>query len=426
MRYVAVEQVEPGQRIRLEPGDYVPFDCERAEDSPVSCGEDCSSLRAAVSEAMLTGEALPVFKQPGDRIHAGSRVLGRPICARILRPYQESRLQQIADSIAQALTKNELRLRSADRIALWFVPLVVGISLATLGARAWYFEGWLDARVWMPAVSVLLIACPCAFGIAAASALAVAVGGLLERGVLVKDAGALERFATVDRLVFDKTGTLTTGLWQVQEFSWRGESDTDLLRAIAGAEAGVDHPVAHALRASIVDEMDLTPHPVSELRELPGQGLVARWDARELRVGRADLFDLRPEEEADELRSLVYAGWEGQVGLCVVLSDELRPAAKEIMQRLSEEGLVLSVLSGDRDPVVQAVARALGIAEASGGLLPEEKQARVQALAEAGHEVAFAGDGSNDAQAMAASSVAIGLRHGTDLNLSADQNLSLS
>jgi Cu+-exporting ATPase len=417
--YLPLERIEPGQIVEVDPGQYVPFD-GRSETE-----------RAAVSEAMLTGEPTPVLKALGDPIWAGSKALSDPVALTVTRPFHEGRLQQIAKGIAQALTRSELRLRSADRLASWFVPMVLLVALLTFVLRLVFLgEGdWLAPRVWMPTVSVLLVACPCAFGIASASALAVAVSTLLGRGVLVKDGTALERFAAVDRLVFDKTGTLTTGLWRVEKIHWWQPEDKSLLAAVAGAEAGVEHPVAHALRSHLIHTLGLEPAKVEAVELLPGRGIRTRLGSSSLTVGSLDLFEQAPDglDPPDHV-TLVAFGLDGKAAGAFLLTDTIREEAAPVVGWFRQRGIDSTVLSGDRTEVVRSVARALGIEQSEGNLTPEEKRDRIRDMTGTGAQFAvpssarcarpaFAGDGSNDAPAMAESEVAISLRHGTNLSI---------
>ncbi len=415
--YLPVDRVEPGQVIRVEPGQTVAFD-----------GSLAGEQAGLVSEAMLTGEPALLLKRPGEAIQSGSVAAGDPLSVRVVRPYREGRLQQIADGIAQALTRNELRLRSADRVAFWFVPTVLLLAAATfLGRMAWTGDGPLSADVWMPTISVLLVACPCAFGIATASALAVAVSALLRHGVLVKDGGALERLGGIDLLALDKTGTLTTGRWQIEAVRWFTEEDHDLLAGVAALEAGVDHPVAHALRAHLVRGEGIEPVEVSEREVIGGQGVVGRIPAGRLAVGQPGLFDQAPAlDEVPERTTVICFGLDGRVAGWFELSDAIRPGTREVIDWFAQRGVEPVVLSGDRPEVAASVAAELGIERAAGGLTPDDKRARVLAWTEDGRRVAFTGDGSNDAPAMAEAEVAISLRHGTDLSLSAAHLLPLS
>lgn len=420
-RWLPLDRVEPGTVIEVQAEELLPLDAEWLGDP------------GAVDEAMLTGEPTPVPRRQGDTVWAGSRVLTGPCRARTLRRWQEGRLQQIAGAMAGALAHGELRLRSADRLAGFFVLAVLGVAAAAWVLRLLLVPGASvgSAAVWLPAIAVLMAACPCAFGLASAVSLAVAVGALLRQGVLVRDGAALERLASTDLLVLDKTGTLTAGRWGIRELRWGQAPDRELLAAVAGAEAGVEHPVARALRDGLAREPELVPlQPDGEVRALPGKGLIARFGPRELRVGTPELVPPPPGLLAglDERTSVVCFGWGEAAAGCFLLEDTLRPEAGDALVRLRGLGIEPLILSGDRHAVVQAVGRSLGLPSAAtrGGLDPAEKQALVLAASARGRRVAFAGDGSNDGPAMAAADVAIALRHGTDLALSAAQIVPLA
>ena len=412
-----VESLEPGQSILVEPGQSVPLDAELSEPE--------SSL---VSEAMLTGEPAPVLKQLGDAVLAGSRVLEDALTLRVIRPYREGRLRQIADTVAQGLTRNELHLRSADRLAAWFVPSVLVVAIATYcGWVLFAGVGVLNPKAWMPAVSVVLVACPCAFGIASASALAVSVSALLGHGVLVKDGGALERIGHIDLLAVDKTGTLTNGLWQVEGVHWFSEPEPELLSAVAAAESGVEHPVAHALRTYLTDRPAHETPAAVEVELIPGRGVRCVVSGRKLAVGRSDLFDQDPGYLAVPARStLVFFGWDSKPAGAFALGDSIRPGTEQVIDFFKTRGLAIRILSGDRQAVVDSIANSLGVQWARGDMLPEDKRAEIESQSRAGRRVMYCGDGTNDAPAMAQASVAVSLRHGTELSLSAAHLLPLA
>ncbi len=416
--YRRLEDLEPGDRIFVEPGVYVPCDCENLEGARL------------VSEAMLTGESTPVLKKPGETVWAGSTVLETPLTGKVLRPFKEGRLQKIAAGVAQALAGNELRLRSADRLAAWFVPLVICLAALTLAARLLFLPhtGILDPAAWLPSISVLLVACPCAFGIATASAVAVAVSTLLEKGILVKDGGALERFCRSDTLTLDKTGTLTTGTWKVRDIEWAGgKPDSGTLEAVAGTEEGVEHPVAQTLFGHLVRERGLSPRKPCRADRIPGRGVKASFGKDTLAVGSPALFEeIPPMEDPGEETTVVYFGWNGKAAGRFLLKDTPRPEAASVAAFFAGEGLEVQVLSGDREEVARSTARKLGIPKSKGGLLPEEKKEVIAALRARGKKVAFAGDGSNDGPALAESDVGIALRHGTDLSLETAHFIPLS
>jgi len=408
--YRPLTDIGPGTQVRVEPGQTVPLDCV------------CESEGSSVGEAMLTGESAPVRKNKGDPIWAGSTVLGEPLRAKVSRPFQHSRLQAITDAMTQALRRNEMRLRSADRLAAWFVPAVVLCAFGTFAIRAWWAPGSGpgSAQAWLPAISVLLVACPCGFGIALASALAVAISALLKKGILVKDGSALEWLDQTDRLVLDKTGTLTTGLWQAQKLIWFDREDRALLAAVAGAEQQSDHPVAHCLVSFLAQDLNLETSVPGELELRPGQGLLAQFGDRTLSVGNSALFAMdRDPVEVDNHTTVIYFGWQAKAQGCFLLTDQLRTGSKEMVGFFQRRAIACAILSGDRPAVVQAVGADLDIAEARGGLSPEQKQQAVREWVEAGHLVTFAGDGANDGPAMAEAQVSIALRHGTDLSLAA-------
>ncbi len=405
-----IDQVLVGDEIIVRSGQSVPFD------------GICMDASVVVSEAVLSGESTPLVKKAGDTIWAGSRPMDQAIRIRVSRPFRLGRLQQIAECVARSLGQSEIRLRSADRLAGWFVPGVLLLAVLTLTARLWHmrFADFLDPEAWMPAVSVLLVACPCAFGIASASVLAVAVSKLLEKGVLITDSSVLERLETVDTVVLDKTGTLTAGDWNVQEVRWFQVPNDDVLKIVAGMESGIDHPVALCLREYICRGLEIEPMTPEGIENVAGRGVRAMHAGRQFCVGSAELFESVADlGYVDELVSLVYFGNSRCAEGVFLLTDTLRRDALPMISFFRKLGMRIEVLSGDRQSVVDGVARRLDIEKAQGGFSPEQKQAEIRRLAGLYRQVCYIGDGSNDGPAMAESQVAISVRKGTNISMTA-------
>ncbi|RJO64531.1 MAG: cation-translocating P-type ATPase [Myxococcales bacterium] len=406
--YPGVDSVRPGDRIVFAAGDVVPFD------------GDAASGGATVSEAVLTGEPRPRQKAAGDAVIAGSSVVEGSLTLAVRRRFDETRLHHIAASLRQALAAGEERLRSADRVARWFTPLVLAIAFLAWAARVVVF-GWayaFSAEGWFPSIAVLAVACPCAFSLAGVSALTAATGALLKRGILVKDAVQLEELNRVGRVVFDKTGTLSEGRMSVERLVWRGPPQPALLPLVLAAEAGSGHPVAAALRQHL--EAHAAVLPEGEIIDKPGEGRLLQMADRTFTVGSAGLFEEAfTPDGADERHTLVWFGENGRAAGCFVIADALRREAKEALGRLASDGLKLELISGDRQAACDWAARSLGVPQVRGGATLDDKVLRMAELKRAGETAAFVGDGTNDALAMSAATVSVALAKSTDEALAA-------
>ncbi len=410
-RFVDIGTVRSGDRVIFEQGEIVPFDGVVEND------------RAVVSEAVLTGEPVPVAKVRGDAVAAGSTVVEGRLRLTVRRLFEETLLARIAASVGETLSRQEQRMRQSDRIASRFIPVVVAIALGAWFTRmAMYGMPFaLTPDGWFPSISVLAVACPCAFSLAGISAVTAVVGGLLRKGFLVKELEQLDTLAATDHVIFDKTGTVTRGAMTVTRIAWAGAPDQDLLRQVRRAEQSSGHPVAEAIRARLsnqeTEETD-TDEPV--IRELPGSGRIVELGGRTLTIGNASLFDdpFLPEETGSH-QTAVWFGYDRRAAGCFLLTDEIRPSAEAAVRGLSELGISTELVSGDRAAVTERVAAAVGIPSARGDASIEDKVAAVRSHLAAGRTVAFVGDGTNDAIAMSESHVSIALARSTDEALSA-------
>ncbi len=405
-RFVATDEIRPGDLVGFQAGEVVPFDgvVEGAEST--------------VSEAVLTGEPAPIRKPIGAVVTAGSTVVDAELALRVAASYDQTRLKSIVDTVEDALRRQESRLRSADRLAAWFTPAVVAIALAAWLVRlALYGTDFaLSAAGWFPSVSVMAVACPCAFSLAGVSAMTATVGALLRRGIIVADLAQLEELARVRRFLFDKTGTLTEGEMSVEELVWLGPPRPELLPLVLAAEAGSQHPVARAICEHLLAAGHVPPEDAAP-GDLPG-GREVTDGVHTVVVGAATRFASAPLPQPARLdHTVVWFGDGDQPAGCLLLRDRIREEAAAVLDELTAAGHEVELVSGDRPEVTEWVAHELRLADYRGGVSLEAKRDRIAELA--GDGVAYVGDGTNDALAMSAATVAIAVGRSSDEALGA-------
>ena len=378
--------VQPGDLLRVRPGSASPV------DGTVVSG------RAEVEEALLTGEPMPVPKGPGDPVIAGAMVHGGALELRASSTGRDTWLTRLAAQVAQAQGSRARAQDLADRVSAVFVPAILVLAALTL-AGWWWHTGTLTLA-WRPAVTLLVIACPCALGLATPVAMAAALGTAARNGLLVRDASAMEALARATDLVFDKTGTLTLG----RPTLVRTVGEAETLRLAASLERDSEHPVARGIREATAG-LDLAP--VLDFRAFPGQGVTGTVEGRALRLGDAAFLGL---PFATDPGGLAVGLAEGDRLLGVLmLADALRPEAAATVAELHRQGLALHLLSGDRMEAAQALGTALGLDSARGGCRPGDKGEAIGALQARGAVVAFVGDGVNDGPALARADAGISL-----------------
>jgi Cu+-exporting ATPase len=412
---VALDAVRVGDRLRVRPGEKVPVDGVLLEG------------RSSVDESMVTGEPLPVEKGPGERV-IGATVNGSgSFVMQAERVGSETLLARIVQLVSEAQRSRAPIQRLADRVAAWFVPAVMAAAVATFAVWAWLGPEPRLAHALVNAVAVLIIACPCALGLATPMSIMVASGRAAGAGVLFRDAEAIEVLRSVDTLVVDKTGTLTEGRPALAEVVARGGlSEDELLRLAASLERGSEHPLAAALVRG-AQERGLALAEAERFEARPGRGVVGAVLGRAVALGNHSLLaelGLAPgplAERADALRaagrSAAFVAVDGRAAGLVAVADPVKASTPEAIRALHGEGLRIVMLTGDSRVTAEAVARELGLDEVVAEVLPEQKAEVVRRLQAEGRVVAMAGDGVNDAPALAQAEVGIAMGTGTDVAL---------
>lgn len=397
---IPLAEVVPGDIIKVRPGEKVPVDGKVLEG------------QSAIDEAMVTGESMPVKKQPGDSV-IGATVNGSGmLLMEAEKVGKDTMLSQIMDVVKKAQNSRAPIQKLTDQISNYFVPIVLILSIATF--TVWYLISSDPVQAMLFAVSVVVIACPCALGLATPTALLVGSSRSARLGVLIKDGEVLEKAAKVDALVFDKTGTLTEGHPQV--VNQVGDSDTLLLAA--SLEASSEHPLASA----IVDQAQkakLSLLPVADFAAVEGQGVKGLIDGQEVRVGKDEFAGNRilakqGEALAKEAKTVVYVQKGGETIGLLALQDAPKAEAKSVIQQLKERKIKTVMLTGDNSAVANTIGQELGLDQVIAGVLPQEKAEVIEELKKTG-TVAFAGDGINDAPALATADIGIAMGTGTDV-----------
>jgi Cu+-exporting ATPase len=397
---VPLDAVHPDDLLRVRPGENLPVDGVLKEGT------------AEIDESMLTGEPLPVVKNPGDKLSAGTLNTTGSFIYRAERVGADTLLAQIVALVQQATESEAPVARLADRVSAWFTPAVLAIAAVTLVAWGVFApqQGWLFGL--LNAVAVLIIACPCALGLATPVSIVTGIGRGAQAGVLVKDAAALEALATVDTLFIDKTGTLTEGRPEVVavEPAVSFTAD-DLLRLAASAESASEHPLARAI-VTAARAKGLALAPADGFMAQPGAGVRARVQGRTVEIGRAAADAILP---AHPTATVVAVTVDGRAAGLIALADQLKHTTPAAVAGLRQQGLRIFMVTGDRTAAAKAIANALGLDGFHAEVTPARKQELVREHQARGARVAFAGDGLNDAPALAAADVGIAMGTGTDV-----------
>ncbi|MFG3118195.1 heavy metal translocating P-type ATPase [Streptomyces sp. NPDC048197] len=413
---VPVAELRVGDRFVVRPGEKIATDGKVVEGA------------SAVDASMLTGESVPVEVSPGDTVTGATVNAGGRLVVEAVRVGADTQLARMARLVADAQNGKAAAQRLADRISAVFVPVVIALAAGTLGY--WLATGAGAVAAFTAAVAVLIIACPCALGLATPTALMVGTGRGAQLGILLKGPEVLESTRTVDTIVLDKTGTVTTGVMTLTEVHLaEGVPETEALRLAGALEHASEHPIARAVATGAAARVGALPTP-EEFTNVPGLGVRGVVDGHTVLVGRAQLLDewshglpdgLAAAKAAAEAqgRTAVTVGWDGAARAVLVVADAVRPTSAEAVRRLRALGLAPVLLTGDHRAVAESVAAEVGIDEVIAEVLPEDKVAVVARLQAEGRSVAMVGDGVNDAAALARADLGLAMGTGTDAAIEA-------
>ena len=410
---VTLDLIQVGDRLRVRPGEKIPVDGALVEG------------RASIDESLVTGESMPVTKEAEGKVIAGSLNKTGSFIMRAEKVGADTLLSRIVQMVAEAQRSRAPIQRLADQVSGWFVPIVIAVAL--LAGAVWAMVGPEPrfAYALVAAVSVLIIACPCALGLATPMSIMVGVGRGAHAGVLIKNAEALERFEKIDTLVIDKTGTLTEGRPAVTAIKTvAGMDEGELLRLAASLERGSEHPLADAILRAAKDR-GLSLSEAADFDSPVGRGVIGVVEAKKVVLGGAPLMteqgiDLSPlQADAEALRqdgtTAVFAAIDGRLAGVLGIADPIKPTTPEAVRALQADGVRLVMMTGDNRTTALAVAKRLGIDDVEAEVLPQDKAKVVQKLRAEGRVVAMAGDGVNDAPALAAADVGVAMGAGSDV-----------
>lgn len=417
---IPVDQVQVGDIVMVRPGEKVPVDGVLTQGY------------SSVDESMITGESLPVEKQEGDQVIGATINTTGTFRIKAEKVGSDTVLSQIIRMVREAQGSKAPVQKLADRIAAIFVPAVIAIALVSAGV--WYLAGPSPELTYafVTLVTVLIIACPCALGLATPTALMVGIGKGAENGVLIKDATILEKVNQVDSIVVDKTGTITTGRPVVSEMQYLGQGDNrELLNLVYTLESRSDHPLAGAI-TRYLSAYSQNGYDIGEFDYLSGQGIRATRKDDELLIGNHSLMEKNqvrmpektaPKEQSarDNVGSRVYVARNGELELLFRIEDQIKPTSIQAIRDLQASGIEVHMMTGDNEQVAGDIAQKTGIHNYKAEVMPEDKLAYVQELQQKGHKVAMVGDGINDSPALAQADIGIAMGQGTDVAIESAQ-----
>ena len=412
-REVPMDGLNVGDKLRVRPGEKVPVDGVIIEG------------RSSLDESLVTGESMPVSKESGAKVIAGTLNQSGGFVMRAEKVGRDTLLSQIVQMVAQAQRSRAPIQRLADQVAGWFVPAVIAAALVAFGAWALFGPEPRLAFGLVAAVSVLIIACPCALGLATPMSIMVGVGRGAQAGVLIKNAEALERMEKVDTLVVDKTGTLTEGKPKVVDIiPAQGFDEAEILKLAASVERSSEHPLADAI-VRAAKERNLALADVQEFDSPTGKGVTGKVGGRSVLLGNSNFLKSAGiktqllETQAEKLRgdgaTVINVAVDGRLAGILAIADPVKASTPDALKLLAAEGIKVIMLTGDNRTTASAIARRLGIPDVEAEVLPDQKSAVVSKLQQEGRVVAMAGDGVNDAPALAAADVGIAMGTGTDV-----------
>jgi Cu+-exporting ATPase len=411
---VPLDEVREGDTIRIRPGERIPVDGELTDG------------RSSIDEAMITGEPIPVDKQEGDEVTGGTVNQTGSFLMKATKVGKDTMLSQIVHMVSEAQRSRVPIQRLADQVAAFFVPAIIIIAIITFALWAFFGPEPRYAYALLNAIAVMIVACPCALGLATPMSIMVGIGRAASVGVLFKNAEALETMGRITTIIVDKTGTLTQGKPRLTEVYATEEFDEDQVLSLAAA---VEQQSEHPLAAAIVQGSEGRDVSLSEVRDFmstTGGGVSGKVDNRDIVVGKWDFLEGQNVKDLEELRdrandlreqghTVVFVAVDGQAAGFLAVSDPIKESAQKAIRTLHNMRLRIYMLTGDNEKTARHVAEQLGIDEFEAGVSPEDKNKRVKALKANGDRVAMAGDGINDAPALAAADVGIAMGTGTDI-----------
>jgi len=409
---IAVDLIAVGEKLRVRPGEKIPVDGHTLEG------------KSSIDESMVTGESMPVAKKAGDRLIAGTINQTGALVMQADKVGRDTMLSQIVQMVAAAQRSAAPIQRLADRVSAWFVPLVIATAILAFVAWAIFGPEPRFGYALVAAVTVLIIACPCALGLATPMSIMVGVGRGAQMGVLVKNAAALERLENVDTIVVDKTGTLTEGKPRLTKVFTADIEEDELLRLAASVERASEHPLATSV-VNAANDRKLKLYDVTDFDSPTGKGVVATVGGRRVALGNTNFLaelgvsTATLQAKADDARksgaTAIYVAIDSSVAGVLAIEDPVKTTTQDALEKLKEEGIRIVMLTGDNRTTAEAVASRLGISEVRAEVLPDQKSQVIAQLRSEGRVVAMAGDGVNDAPALAAADVGIAMGTGTDV-----------